>query len=103
MSRGFRSAKSYDSAPAQMNLHFAEFPGSTCACCPFRLSIIGKILPPALRRLAIYQQIKTNDVFGTHRKGCRSECLERRASGAAAREPECRQFSDSRNRDGCGW
>src|SRR6516225_33208 len=47
-----------------MNLHFAEFPGSTCACCPFRLSIVGKILPPALRRLAIYQQIKTDDVFG---------------------------------------
>src|SRR5262245_28711404 len=31
-----------------MNLHFAEFQGSTRACCPFRLSIIGKILPPAL-------------------------------------------------------
>jgi len=36
-----RSAKSYDSAPPgsfsarwQMNLHFAEFQGSTCACCP---------------------------------------------------------------------
>src|SRR5262249_42804284 len=37
----------------QMNLHFAEFQGSTCACCPFRLSIVGKILPPALRRFLV--------------------------------------------------
>ena len=33
-----------------MNLHFAEFQGSTCACRPFRLSIVGKISPLSLRR-----------------------------------------------------
>src|SRR5262249_25300532 len=60
MARSPDLRRSYDRAPPgcfsgrrQMTLHFAEFQGSTCACCPFRLSIVGKILPLALRRFLV--------------------------------------------------
>jgi hypothetical protein len=33
-----------------MNLHFAQFQGPTCACCPFKVSVIGEITPPVLLR-----------------------------------------------------
>jgi hypothetical protein len=36
-----------------MDLHFAEFQGSTSACCPFRLSVIGEITPPVLYGLRV--------------------------------------------------
>jgi hypothetical protein len=36
-----------------MDLHFAEFQGSTCPCCPFRLSIGREVSPPVLYGLRV--------------------------------------------------
>src|SRR6516164_3011132 len=42
--------------------------------------------------------------FSVHTgEGDGASVLSAPASCASAREPECRRFSDSRNRDGCGW
>ena len=57
-----------------MNLHFAEFQGSTCACCPFRLSILAEIAPPVLRGLRVLvvslkQQREIEYRIGISRRG----------------------------------
>jgi len=36
-----------------VGLHLAEFQTPTRSCCPFRLSVIGKIAPPVLRGLRV--------------------------------------------------
>jgi hypothetical protein len=36
-----------------VDLHLAEFQTPTRTCCPFRLSVIGKISPPVLRGLRV--------------------------------------------------
>src|SRR5262249_62311088 len=50
---------------------------------------------------------ETADAARARRRGDRvsnaASGLSAPASCASAREPECRQFSDSLNRDGCGW
>src|SRR5262249_30681707 len=56
------------------HLHFAEFEGPTCPCCPFRLSVIGEITPPVLRRLcmlvvSLKQQCEIEHCISVVRRG----------------------------------
>src|SRR5215469_15347079 len=63
-----------------MNLHFAEFQGSTCACRPFRLSIVGKISPLSLRRF-LCQLPRCNNRLALS-GGCDDGYVRRRVRGA---------------------